>query len=54
VADDLTPMAQEAIGYHVMFEALVEGGFTESQALRLLANIIAAQGRDQDGGETDG
>lgn len=53
MADDLSPMAQEAIGYHVMFTAFCEGGFTADQALRLIANVIVESGRNQPEGDHD-
>ena len=33
----MTPLEQEAVAMHVVFEALVKGGFTDDQALKYLA-----------------
>lgn len=43
-----TPLLQAAITHHTMFENYVKGGFTEAQAIVLIANIIATQ-FDQNG-----
>ena len=42
-----TPLLQAAIAHHEMFTNYVEGGFTQVQALMLIAHIIAAQGMDR-------
>jgi hypothetical protein len=47
--NDMTPLAQEALGVHVMFTAFVEGGFTEDQAIRLVAIWLAERGRNEGG-----
>jgi len=44
---ELSPLAQEAVGLHEMFTSLCEGGFEEDQALRLVAYVMVANGRDQ-------
>lgn len=41
----LSPLAQEAVTLREMFVAFVAGGFTEDQALRLIAYQLAANGR---------
>lgn len=38
----LSNLAQGAVGLHEWFTSLVEGGFTELQALRFVAEIMAA------------
>lgn len=38
----LSNLAQGAVGLHEWFASLVEGGFTELQALRFIAEIMAA------------
>lgn len=38
----LSNLAQGAVSLHEMFKSYIEGGFTESQALRLIAELMAA------------
>jgi hypothetical protein len=44
--DPISSMGEAAVTLHEMFVSLVEGGFTEDQALRLLAYRLAADGDD--------
>jgi len=48
--DSLTPIRAFMITSHEMFREAVASGFTEEQALSLLAKIFVAQGRE----DTDG
>lgn len=47
-SDPLSPLATAATQLHVMFVAYLAAGFTERQALVLIAEIVAAQGRRKD------
>lgn len=42
---ELTVMAEASAGLHEMFVTLVESGFTEWQALRVLGVMLAEQSR---------
>jgi hypothetical protein len=44
IEDPLSALRQEAVGLHEMFNTFVMGGFTESQALELIAKIIVLKG----------
>lgn len=37
---DLTPLAEAAAATHEVFRALVEAGFAEGEAIRLVATIV--------------
>lgn len=41
-----SPMTESCIGLHTLFTSLVEGGFTEDQALTIVARIITTNGDD--------
>lgn len=43
---DISPLAQGLIGVFETFHAAMEAGFTEHQALVLVANIITANQQD--------
>jgi hypothetical protein len=45
--DPLTPFLSAGIGMYELFKAYREGGFTEDQALKLIAMGIAEQARVQ-------
>lgn len=50
----LSRMGAEAVGLHELFKAWVEGGFTERQALVLLAEMMAINARNaRESGEAD-
>ncbi len=38
---DISPLKQGAIHFHEMFKILVEAGFTEDQAIKILALYLA-------------
>lgn len=38
----MSPVSEAAVAAHVMFLGLIEGGFTEDQALKLVAYYIHA------------
>jgi len=42
--DGLSPLLEAAIALHEVYLSLVEGGFLESEALRILAYVLAEQG----------
>lgn len=42
-ASPMTPIAASAVGIHEMFQALVEAGFTETQALFLVSQMLRPQ-----------
>ena len=49
---DLPPLTQAAVALHEVFLALVEGGFDDYDAIRLVAQLIIEQGiGDQGSGE---
>ena len=50
--DPMTAFAEGAIGMHEMFVCYVAAGFTEGQALRLMAEILAAHQRQAEDGHT--
>lgn len=41
MSGDLTPLAEGAAQLHELFRAYVEAGFTEAQAIDLIARIVA-------------
>lgn len=41
---DLSPLVEAAVALHEVYCALVDGGFDEFDALRLLAYIVSDQG----------
>lgn len=43
--DPMSPLAAAGMGLHELFLAYMAGGFTESQALRLIAYGVDATGR---------
>lgn len=43
----MTPMAEAATGLHEMFRTLIDSGFTEWQACRIIGVVLAEQGRQQ-------
>jgi hypothetical protein len=44
-ASDLSPLAMAGVALHEMFKSYIEGGFTERQALILVAEVLTAAGR---------
>jgi hypothetical protein len=44
-ADPITPFLRAGIGMYELYKAYREGGFTEDQALKLIAMGIAEQAR---------
>ena len=46
-ADPMTALAESAGSMHELFAGYVAAGFTEGQALRLIAEIMAAMQRQQ-------
>jgi len=42
-ADPLTAMAEAAVALHEVFKSYVKAGFTEAQALTLVAAMVTAQ-----------
>jgi hypothetical protein len=45
--DPISKMTESAINLHVMFTKFVEGGFTEDQALSLIAKIMVESSKDE-------
>lgn len=41
---DLSPLVEAAVALHEVYLALIEGGFDEFEAIRILALIISEQG----------
>ena len=41
---DLSPLVEAAVALHEVYLAMIEGGFDEYEALRILALIISEQG----------
>jgi hypothetical protein len=41
---DLSPLVEAAVALHEVYLALIEGGFDEFEALRMLAYIVSEQG----------
>lgn len=41
---DLSPLVEAAVALHEVYTALIDGGFDEFEALRMLAIVIAEQG----------
>lgn len=47
---DISKLVEIAITTHEMFEAYVQAGFTEDQAMTLIAKIISEHRTDEDNG----
>jgi len=45
---DFSSLQVAAVGLHTMFETLVEAGFTQDQALRIIAYGMFQQGKTSD------
>ena len=43
----MTPLAQAASGLHEMFRTLIDSGFTEWQACRVIGVMLAENSRQQ-------
>ena len=42
--DDLSPLVEAAIALHEIYLSLVDAGFQDHEALRVIANVIVEQG----------
>lgn len=42
VNEPMSELGQEAVAFHVLFLAFIEGGFTEDQACRIIAYRLHA------------
>lgn len=43
---ELAPLLEFAVSVHEMYLALIAGGFTEAQALRVVANVLCEAGQE--------
>jgi len=49
-SEDLSPLHQTAVQLHELYESLVEGGFTRTEAIRIIGTMLAASAGQSDDG----
>ena len=42
--DDLSPLLEAAIALHEIYLSLIDGGFQDYEAIRIISNVIVEQG----------
>jgi hypothetical protein len=47
---DISPLVQATVQLHELYESLLAGGFTKSEALRIIASLLTSGGGEKPGG----